>query len=331
MDHIDRFPRLLGDVGGTNARFALQAAPGEAPGQVQALRGADHAGLGEAVEAYLAMHGSPRVREAAIGIANPVTGDQVRMTNHHWAFSIEALRQRLGLARLLILNDFKALALALPALTSADLRQVGGRVSVPGAPLALLGAGTGLGVSALWPPAAGRRALPMEGEGGHVTLAPADATEEPIIASLRRRFGHASAERALSGPGLVNLYDAVCERDGAPAEPLEAAAVTQRARSGADPRCVEALDLFFSLLGNVAGNLALTLGARGGVYIGGGIVPRLGDAIERSSFRRRFEQKGRFAGYLQEIPVYVMQSEVSPALLGAARALDELALDADTR
>jgi glucokinase len=324
MDPHSSFPRLLGDVGGTNARFALQLGPGDAPSDVEALPCHAYAGIAEAIEAYLAARGRPRIRQAAIGIANPVTGDSVQMTNHHWGFSIEAVRCRLGLERLLVLNDFKALALALPVLPREHLRQVGGGVAVPDAPLALLGAGTGLGVSALWPATERRKPLPMEGEGGHVTLAAADDGEQAIVSRLRERFGHASAERALSGPGLVNLYVAVCELEGVSAEPLDAAEVTDRGLAGQDARCVRAVDLFFSLLGNVAGNLALTLGARGGVYIGGGIVPRLGDAIDRSLFRSRFEQKGRFAAYLREIPVYVLHSPISPALLGASRALDDL-------
>ena len=145
-----------------------------------------------------------------------------------------------------------------------------------------------------------------------------------MIARLRERFGHASAERAVSGPGLVNLYVALCEVHGVPAQPLEAAEVSARAATGEDTQCVQAIELFFSFLGNVAGNLALSLGARGGVYIGGGIVPRLGGAIDHSRFRERFEAKGRFAGYLQAIPTLVVQARVSPALLGAARALDDL-------
>jgi glucokinase len=318
------YPRLLGDVGGTNARFALQRAPDEAPHDVAVLRCDAYGGIVEAVQAYLVAHGRPPVRQAAIGIANPVTGDSVRMTNHNWAFSIEAVRVRLGLDRLLVLNDFKALALALPVLPREHLRQVGGGVPIPEAPLALLGAGTGLGVSALWPATNSRRPLPMEGEGGHVTLAAADDGEQAIVARLRHRFGHASAERALSGPGLVNLYVAVCEVEGATAEALGPSDVTDRGLAGQDARCRRAVDLFFSLLGNVAGNLALTIGARGGVYIGGGVVPRLGDAIDRSPFRLRFEQKGRFAAYLRDIPVFVLHSPVSPALLGAARALDDL-------
>jgi glucokinase len=245
------------------------------------------------------------------------------MTNHHWAFSIEEMRQGLGLQRLLVLNDFTALAMSLPSLMEQDVRQVGAGRAVPKAPRALLGAGTGLGVSGLLS-SDGGRLVPVNGEGGHVTLAAANDREAAVLATLRRRFGHVSAERALSGPGLVHLHDAVCELSGREPPPRAPADVTQAALAGRDVHCEEALALFCSFLGNVAGNLALTLGARGGVYIGGGIVPRLGDWFDRSDFRVRFEDKGRFKAYLADIPTLVVQA-AHPALLGAARALDELA------
>lgn len=318
------YPRLVGDVGGTNARFAWLAAPGDPLCDVETLRCDDHATLQDAMQHYMRQAARDRPRWCAIGIANPVTGDRVHMTNHHWSFSIEGVRQSLGLERLLVINDFTALALSLPALGVDELRSVGGGAAVAAAPVALLGPGTGLGVSGLIPTGAAGKLVPINGEGGHVTLASTDALEEAVIARLRSRFGHASAERALSGPGLVNLYRSVCEVQGAPIRSLSPAEITADAAGAADTQCVQALELFFSFLGNVAGNLALTLGARGGVYIGGGIVPRLGDAIERSRFRAQFEAKGRFAEYLRVIPTQVVQARISPALLGAARALDDL-------
>jgi glucokinase len=275
-----------------------------------------------AMQHYLAEHPGFAPRQCAIGIANPIVGDHVRMTNHHWEFSISAMQAALGLQRFLVINDFTALALSLTSLDAADLRAVGGGQAVPNAPLGLLGPGTGLGVSGLLPAVGGRSAIPLNGEGGHVTLAPVNDLEEQVVRYLRREFGHPSAERALSGSGLVNLYNALCEIDGVKPRPLTPAELT--AQSEADPQCRAAIDLFFSLLGNVAGNLALSLGARGGMYIGGGIVPRLGDRIDRSAFRERFEDKGRFRGYLQAIPVWVVNARMSPALIGAARALDDL-------
>ena len=323
-DEATTHPRLLGDVGGTNARFAWIAAPGAEPSHEATYRGADHASLQDALQHYLKEHGLPRPRWGGIGIATAVTGDEVHMTNHAWAFSIDAVRRQFGLDRLLVINDFTALALALPALAAGDVRRVGTGEGVPGAPIALLGAGTGLGVSGLLPRSDGRGEVPLSGEGGHVTLAAADPLEQAVVTILQRRFGHASAERALSGPGLTNLHAALCEIDGMPDPGLDAPAITGAALAGSDPRCGRAVDLFLALLGGVAGNLALTLGARGGVYIGGGIVPRLGRRVDTSAFRARFEAKGRFSDYLRAIPTFVIEAETSPALLGAARALDVL-------
>lgn len=321
----DSFPRWVGDVGGTNARFALQLAPGAELTSIDTLPAADHPTLQDAMAHYLQTH-SPTVRPrwCAIGIANPIVGDQVQMTNHHWSFSIEAVRQKLGLERLLLINDFTALALSLPSLKPAELRQVGGGAVVEGAPVGLIGAGTGLGVSGLLRVPGSDRVVPLNGEGGHVSLGGATPREDAVIAALRQRYGHASAERALSGPGLVSLYEALCQVDRANAQPLSAAEVSERAVVASDAHCVEALDMFFALLGSVAGNLALSLGTRGGMYIGGGIVPRLGDRIDRSTFRERFVAKGRFRDYLQAMPTFVVQASTSPALLGALRALDDL-------
>lgn len=318
------FPRLLGDVGGTNARWAWQAGPGQPLTHVRSLPTADHATIADCIAAYLAQHGLPAPRELAFGIATAVTGDRVQMTNHAWVFSIEALGAALGTERVRVLNDFEALAHAVPALRPDDLRAVGGGTAEPDRALAVIGPGTGLGVSGLVPDGHGGWRV-IVGEGGHVTLAAANAREASLLAVLRERFGHASAERALSGPGLVNLYEALCVLDGLAPEPLDAAQIVQRAiespSTPAQAACAEVLQTFGALLGTVAGNLALTLGARGGVYIGGGIVPRLGKRFEQLPFRARFEAKGRFGPYVAAIPTWVITAE-SPALLGAARALD---------
>ena len=323
VDSNSGFPRLLGDVGGTNARFALQEAPDAGPTQVVTYRGADYPNFEQAILHYLSQVSGPRPVQGAIGIANPIVGDHVKMTNSSWSFSIEGIRQKAGFSRFLVVNDFTALALSLPALEPAHLRRIGGGAADPASAVGLLGPGTGLGVSGLVR-VDGKRTVPLGGEGGHVSLAPANAREDAVVAVLRDRFGHASAERALSGSGLVNLYEALCAIDGVEARALEPAGVTADATSGADVRCVEAVDMFFAFLGSCAGNLALTLGARGGVYIGGGIVPRLGDWIDRSAFRERFIAKGRFRDYLDAIPTWLIVADTSPALIGAARALDEL-------
>ena len=318
------YPRLVGDIGGTNARFAWLESAGSPLSDVDTLAVASYPALIDAMRHYLATHGKPAPRQCAIGIANPVTGDHVQMTNHDWSFSISGVRDQLGLDRFLVINDFTALALALPTLAAQDLRQVGGGSPVPDAAIGLLGPGTGLGVSGLLPGPGGRGVVAVNGEGGHVTLAPTDALEDAVVSALRQRFGHASAERALSGPGLVNLYDAVCGVHGVAAVPLQPGEVSQRALQATDAQCVQALQLFCSFLGNAAGNLALLLGARGGVYVGGGIAPQLGRWLDGSPFRERFEGKGRFRPYLQTIPTFVLQAHVSPALAGAARALDQL-------
>ena len=316
------FPRLLADVGGTNARFAWQAAPGAPITDVRVLACADFPSLQAAMHAYLDGLGQGRPQAAAIAIANPITGDEVRMTNHHWAFAQSAVQAEFGLQTLQLLNDFTALALALPVLPASELRQVGGRAPQPDAAIALLGAGTGLGVSGLLPDRRGGW-LPIEGEGGHVTLPAVRPRERLVMDGLIRRHGRASAERLLCGQGLVDACAILCEADGVPGAALPtAAAVTEAALAGRLPQATEALTHFCALLGSVAGNLALTLGARGGVYIGGGIVPRLGTWFDQSPFRQRFEAKGRFSAYLQAIPVWVITSAQSPALLGAARALD---------
>ena len=319
------FPRLLGDIGGTNARFAFQRSAGCAPEHCVALPCADFAGPEQAIGAYLDHFDLPAPRWLAFGIATALDGDHVAMTNNHWAFSIAALQASLALDHLRVLNDFTALALSLPALPASELQQVGGGAARAGAPRALLGAGTGLGVSGLFETPKGHAAI--EGEGGHVTLAARTDREATLLARLAPLFassslGHVSAERALSGPGLEALYQVVAiEHATAPAT-RPAAEISALGVADACPASRESLDVFCALLGTVAADLALTLGARGGVYIGGGIVPRLGDYFAQSPFRARFEDKGRFSAYLRAIPCHVIHSPF-PAIFGAAMALQQ--------
>lgn len=311
------YTMLVADIGGTRARFALLDESG-APDRVRILAVADFSGPAAAIQAYLTEVGGPALQAAAIALAGPVQNEVVRLTNGAWTFARADLMAELGLSRLLLLNDFTALALSLPQLAAADLRQVGGGVPVERAPKAVLGPGTGLGVSGVlfdrghW--------LALTGEGGHCSLAAADARESTILALARREFEHVSAERLLSGSGLPLLYRLVAEVDGRRGEPLSTAEIVARAITGNDVQCRAVIDTFCAMLGSVAGNLALTLGAQGGVYVGGGIIPRLGDIFDRSPFRARFEAKGRFAAYLAAIPTYLMLSP-TPALLGAAHAL----------
>jgi glucokinase len=323
MSPVPALPRVLADIGGTNARFAWQGGPGQPVEAVLNLPCAEHGSLAEAVRSYLQRTGRAMPPAIAIAIANPVVGDHVAMTNHHWAFSIRGLKAELGLQRLLVVNDFTALALALPRLGADDRWQLGGSAPAPGAAIGLIGPGTGLGVSGLLPDGRGGW-LPIQGEGGHATLGATTPREADVLAVLREWHGHVSAERAVCGQGLVDIHLALQRLDGVtPIEGrLPAAAITDAGLVGSDARCTEALQLFCAFLGIAAGNVALTLGARGGVYIGGGIVPRLGRWFAGSPFRARFESKGRFAAYLQPIPVYVIDTPQSPAFLGAAEALD---------
>lgn len=314
--------RLLADIGGTNARFAWQAAPGAPITDVQVLPGAQYPTLQAAMHAYLDGLGRGAPAAVAIAIANPITGDMVRMTNHDWAFSQSAVKAEFGLRTLRMLNDFTALALALPDLPAAELRQVGGGEAVPGVAMGLVGAGTGLGVSGLLPDGHGGW-VPLEGEGGHVTLPATTARERIVMDGLIRRYGHASAERVCCGQGLVDTCAILCEADGVTVQGLDSAsAVSEAALKAGHPQALETLNIFCAMLGSVAGNLALTLGARGGVYLGGGMVPRLGAWFDQSPFRARFEAKGRFQPYLASIPCWVIDPSATPALYGASRALD---------
>jgi glucokinase len=310
---------LVGDIGATNARFALLDADRRVS-QARVLPVDQYATLGEAIRSYWAAERIDRVPGAvALAVASPVTGDRVRLTNHPWSFSIAALKSDLHLERLVVVNDFTANALAVPRLAPDGRSAIGGGNPLPGLPIAVLGPGTGLGVSGLIPTPSGW--VPLAGEGGHATIAAFDDKENEVLGRLRRRFGHVSAERVLSGQGLVNLYQALAEIAGTRAEPYTPSQITDREIGEHAPLCRDALALFCTLLGTAASGLALTLGARGGVYIAGGIVPRLGARFAESGFRHRFEDMGRFRAYLAAIPTYVVTTAV-PAFLGLAEALD---------
>ncbi len=313
------WPRLVADIGGTNARFALETAPQQIE-HVDVLPGNDYDTVVAAIKEYLRRVGNPTIKHAALAIANPIVGDWVQMTNHHWAFSIETTRQALGLETLLLINDFTAQALAISKMGKESLIQVGGTKPVEGAPKAVLGPGTGLGVSGLIPNSRGGYTA-LAGEGGHVSFSPFDDTEIQIWQFAKRRFGHVSAERFLSGAGLVLIHEALCEREGVKRPNMSAAEISERALSGTSPLSRLALDIFCAMLGTVSSNLALTLGARGGVYLCGGIIPRFIDYFKSSPFRNRFESKGRFDAYLAVIPVYIVLADY-PGISGAAVALE---------
>ncbi|MFJ4291607.1 glucokinase [Cupriavidus sp. NPDC089707] len=316
------FPRLLGDIGGTNVRFALETAPMQI-GPVTALKVADFPSLEAALRQFLdglAGTGQPLPRHAAIGLANPVTGDQVRLTNHNWSFSIDGMRRALGLQTLVALNDFTALALALPHLPADGLAQVRAGAAVATAPLALVGPGTGLGVSGLVP-APGGQMVALAGEGGHIELMPSTDDEWVAWRAAHRQVGRVSAERLLSGAGLSQIHAALAAETGTLLlAPLQPEQVTDGAFQRNDPLCQRTMTVFFGLLGSVVADIALVLGARGGVYLGGGILPRFVPALRASAFAERFVAKGRMRGWLEDLPVHVITAR-HPALPGLARAL----------
>ena len=311
--------KLLADIGATNVRFALLTPDGLVQ-RTEVLRNLDYETIGEAIDAYLApVPRQERPSEAAFGVAAPVIGDKVTMMNSPWTFSIEEVRRRYSWAALHVVNDFVANALAVPQLAGDDVVQVGEGKPADGEAIAVLGPGTGLGVAGLIR-CAGKWAA-IAGEGGHATLAPMDSREAAIIDILRRQYAHVSAERVLSGPGLVNLYDALCELAGKPAAPLTPERITDL-YPGCDPQARETVMMFCGMLGTFAGSVALTFGARGGVYVMGGIVPKILGTFVQSGFRERFEFRGRYRAYLSEIPTFVV-TRPNPAFLGLATLVKE--------
>ncbi len=313
---------LVADIGGTNARFALMAPGGYDIVSPLILPCADFPGLAEAAQAYLKkMAPDAKPRLAAFDVAGPVTGDVVALTNHAWRIEIPAVKRALGLDRLEIINDFAALAYAVPRLSPKDRATVREGSKDAEGPIALIGPGTGLGVATVIPNGKGGWTR-LASEGGHVTVAAADDRDDAILAHLRRRFDHVSAERVLSGQGLTNLHEAISALEGKSTEPLTPEQISDRAKAG-DAVATETLERFFAMLGTVSGNLALTVGAQGGVAIAGGIVPRYLKEIVASDFEKRFLDKGRLRSYLDPIPVYVVTHPL-PAFIGLAGLLGEM-------
>ena len=250
-----------------------------------------------------------------------MAGDRVKLTNSNWDFSITEVGDALGFDHFDVVNDFVAVALSVRHLAGADLLKLGGGEPVAGKPIAVLGPGTGLGVSALVAAPNGRwQALATE--GGHVTMPAADDREAELLSWLRARHGHMSAERVISGQGLINLVQAIAAISGREAVHTTPDAISQHGLDQSCPICREALETFFAMLGTVAGNLALTLGALGGVFIAGGILPRMPEALVASTFRDRFEAKGRFRDYLAPIPAWLVRHP-QPAFAGLAALATE--------
>jgi glucokinase len=327
----DSFPRLLADIGGTHARFVVETRSGNFEG-ASVLACAEHASISSAISVYLSrvrelMFDCRTLRHAAIAIATAIDGDLVRMTNHHWSFSIAALRGHFQFETLEVVNDFKALAMSIPRLGPSDTVKVGDGEPNPRGVIGLMGAGTGLGVSALIPMR--DRYVALDSEGGHVTFSPSTDTEMAILSFARREYPHVSAERLLSGIGLRTVYRALAEQMSRPAEPIDVPEIITRGLRHACPVCDATIDVFCDMLGTVAGNIGVTFGAKGGIYIGGGIVPRLGERFVQSGFRARFQDKGRFSDYLARMPTYVIAAE-NPAFLGVSSILDDVLRERET-
>ncbi len=305
---------LLGDIGGTNARFAIGLADSDRD-YARTYRCADYRDLASIIDIFLStLPEELKPRNGAICVAGPVKGPKAEMTNLPWSVDADQLRVRFGLEFLFLVNDFTAQAMAIPHLDNDDLFPLDCKKPQPGCALAVLGPGTGLGVSALVPTSDGRWS-PLMTEGGHVTMASRTEDEARVLSFLAQKFGHVSAERVVSGQGIENIYTALCELNGITCSEVSARDVVEDVLAGDGDMSTETIKLFCGFLGTVASNLALTVGAQGGVFLAGGILPRMPGIIAASNFRSRFEDKGRFREYLSPIPVRIIMHHY-PAFLG---------------
>lgn len=296
--------KLIADIGGTNARFAL-VNDNAVISNIEVLSCSDYKSPSDAARTYLdRIKASPEF--GAFAVATPLDGtDNVSMTNHVWAFSINETCKNIGLKRLKVINDFAALAYSVPYLASSDTYKIGGGEAVKGMPIAIIGPGTGLGVAGIV--FADGKPVALTTEGGHVTMPASSPREFALFEWLKHaKYHHISAERVVSGKGLVNLYNAICGVDGLDLPEKSPAEITKAGLDKSCKVCVEVVDLFCHFLGVAAGNLALSYGSAGGVYIAGGIVPQLGDYFKNSRFRESYLAKGRFKDYLERIPTYVI-------------------------
>lgn len=310
---------LVGDIGGTNARFALVDFDGADPRLIEptSYKGEDYGTAEDAIEHYLAKMGLKHPEQAVVAVAGPIEHGAVHFTNSDWKLSEDSLRRAGGFRTAKLINDFTAQALAAPRLAPKDLRQIGPLQTSGEGDLAIIGPGTGFGAAGMV-----RRhgvETPLTTEGGHIAFAPFDDTEIEILRVLIKRFGRCSIERILSGPGIEDLHVILGEIEGRKVDELAAKEITEHAVAG-DACCKVTIERFCAILGSAAGDLALALGARGGVFIAGGIAPRIIDLIEHSAFRTRFEAKGRLGDYTKAIPTHVVMNPHT-ALIGAAVAM----------
>ena len=319
---MDTNRTIVGDVGGTNCRLASCDPLTGIVKDFQVFPVKDFHSLGEVIQVFKGLRPSGTFNRASIAIANPIMGDMITMTNSHWTFSIEETNESCGLDELLMLNDWEAVAMALPHLTEHQLRKVNQAPEVPDGTKALFGVGTGLGAAGLvrrkdspW--------VPIAGEGGHVSFSPVDREETEILEILSEHHEHVSFEKILSGPGLKALYLATSKLSGiAPVRDLAPSEIVVGAAGASDPMCQRTLDIFCGILGSFAGNLCLTLGATGGVYVGGGVIEKIDRAglFDRDRFLSRLVHKGRLSEWLGNIPAFLLRAPYA-GLIGAAAAI----------
>lgn len=313
---------LLCDIGGTNVRLAWKTGQA-AYAEVRCYKVADFSSLEEVIETFC---DGRQIQNACIALAGPTTENTLALTNAHWRFSRSDVKRQFAINRLEVINDFTAQAWAVPYLDASEKHQIAEGKAIAASPIAVIGPGTGMGVSGLIPVPQGWSAL--AGEGGHVSFAPMDDPEIEVLRVLQKKFGRVSIERLLSGPGLENIHQALAVIEGLSVPTLAAPAITSAALNdeasleGQATLEKQALSMFCAILGSTAGDIALTLGAWGGVYISGGIVPQILDFFKRSPFRTRFEHKGRFEARMAAIPTFVVTAE-HPALKGTAAYLSQ--------
>lgn len=312
--------RLVGDIGGTNARFALLDDQ-HLPIHARTYAAVKYPSMADALRQYFADLSMDAPQSASIAVATRVLDDNIDFTNNEkWSFSITGLARELNIPDLHVINDFTALALSVPHLPPDQLQQIGYGQARPNEPIGVVGPGTGFGVSGLIPLREPGQFKALNSEGGHTSASALTLREIQVLSVFSKWYEHVSFERFLSGPGLVNIVTALRQIDGLPKLEYQPEAVTRDGLNKTDPHCVEALEMFCAMLGSYAGDLSLMLGASGGVFVGGGIVPRLGEFFVNSAFRARFESKGRVSDELVSVPTFVILDPY-PGLLGAGRVL----------
>lgn len=314
IDH----PILIADIGGTNARFALATAEQPFFVQAQTYQCADYENIDQAIDAYLHAHNLDHLEGLCFAVAGPIINGCVSFTNNHWQICIDDLKQHYSIGQIKLLNDFESIAYSLPKLRPVDLFNVGGRWPAVGGDhytVAVVGPGSGLGIAGLR--FYDGRAVPIITEGGHAGFAPENELQVQVLEYLQLKFGRVSRERLLSGPGLMNIHEALCEIHDRENPGLSASDIAYAGTRGNYEICVQSMDLYFEVLGQVAGDVALTLGATDGIFIGGGITQRYPQNLKKSKFRCGFESKGRHSHFMKDIPTWLIKRK-NPGLRGAS-------------